>query len=112
MPQMAALVAHDFRVTTFETRGVPPSQVPPPPYSVNDLVADVVGLIDVLGISAAFVVGHSLGAIVAQEVALAHPELVRAAVLLGTLGRKDLTRRELAHRALADLQAGVALRTP
>ena len=110
MFQVAALVAHDFRVMTFETRGVPPSQVPPPPYSVNDLVADVVGLIEALGIAPVFVVGHSLGAIVAQEVALAHPELVRAAVLLGTLGRKDLTRRELGHRALADLEAGGASR--
>jgi len=110
MLQVPALVANDFRVTTFETRGVPPSEVPPPPYSVPDLLADVAGLIQALGIAPAFLVGHSFGAIVAQEVALVHPELVRAAVLIGTLGRKDLTRRELGLRALADLEAGAAAR--
>ena len=110
MMQIPALVAEGFRTTSFESRGVPPSEVPPPPYSVDDLVADVAGLIQALGIAPAFVVGHSFGAIVTQEVALAHPELVRAAALLGTLGRKDLTRRELGLRTLADLEAGVTPR--
>jgi pimeloyl-ACP methyl ester carboxylesterase len=105
--QVAALVAHGFRVTTFDSRGVPPSQVPPPPYSVPDLVDDAAGLLEGLGLAPSFVAGHSLGAIVAQELALARPDLVRAAVLLGTLGRKDMTRRELGRRALADLTKGV-----
>jgi pimeloyl-ACP methyl ester carboxylesterase len=103
--QIPALVAHDFRVTTFDSRGVPPSEVPPPPYSVRDLVGDAAGLLEALDVAPSFVAGHSLGAVVAQELALERPDLVRAGALLGTLGRKDLTRRELGRRALADLSA-------
>jgi len=108
--QIAALAGHGFRTTSFAARGVPPSEVPPPPYSVRDLVADAAGLIEAIGVGPAFVVGHSLGAIIAQELALARPELIRAAVLMGTLARKDRVRRELARRALTDLEAGVAPR--
>jgi pimeloyl-ACP methyl ester carboxylesterase len=109
--QVSALVERGFRATTFETRGVPLSDVPPPPYTVEDLVADAASLIEALDVAPTLVVSHSLGAIVAQELALMHPELVRAAVLMGTLGRKDLTRRELGQRVLADLEANVGPRT-
>jgi len=45
--------------------------------------ADVVGLLDVLGISGAGIVGASLGGRVALEVAVARPDLVGALVLAG-----------------------------
>jgi pimeloyl-ACP methyl ester carboxylesterase len=45
------------------------------------------------------VVGFSLGALITQELALGRPELVSAAVLIGSLGRKDLVRRRLGQQA-------------
>ena len=44
-----ALVAAGYQVVTFDNRGVAPSSSPPPPYSVDDLVADTLGLLDHLG---------------------------------------------------------------
>jgi pimeloyl-ACP methyl ester carboxylesterase len=43
--QVPALVEAGFRVVTFNPRGVPPSQVPPPPYSVADMAADAAALV-------------------------------------------------------------------
>src|SRR5438105_14877028 len=53
-----------------------------PPLGVADLAADVLGLLDALGIARAHLVGHSLGACVALEVARTHPERVGRLVLL------------------------------
>ena len=52
-----ALTAAGFRVVTFDNRGVPPSSSPPAPYSVADLVADALGLLDHLDITTARFVG-------------------------------------------------------
>jgi pimeloyl-ACP methyl ester carboxylesterase len=46
------------------------------PYQISDMAADAVGLLDALDIRRAHVVGASLGGIIAQEVALAHPDRV------------------------------------
>lgn len=48
----------------------------PPPYTLADMAADAVGLLDGLGLAAAHVVGMSLGGYVAQLVATEHPDRV------------------------------------
>lgn len=99
--QVPALVEAGHRVITFENRGMPPSSCPAGPYLLNDLVADTAGLIRALGHGPVAVVGASLGALVAQELALAHPELVTRAVLIGTRARADYFRTAMT-RASAD----------
>src|SRR5580704_3522466 len=56
-----AFVRAGYRVVTFDNRGVAPSSSPPAPYSVADLVADTLALLDHLGIASARFVGHSMG---------------------------------------------------
>jgi pimeloyl-ACP methyl ester carboxylesterase len=48
------------------------------PYALADLADDTVGLLDALGIDSAHVVGASMGGMVAQLVAIGHPERVRS----------------------------------
>lgn len=84
--QVPALVRAGFRVVTFDNRGINPSDESPAEITLEDLVADSAALIEHLG-APAHVVGTSLGALVAQELALAHPGLVDRAVMLATAGR-------------------------
>lgn len=95
--QVPALLAAGFRVVTFDNRGSAPSDAPPGPYRVADHVADTAALIRTLGLGPCRVVGASLGAMIAQELALARPDLVHSLVLLATRGRTDFLRTVLAE---------------
>jgi pimeloyl-ACP methyl ester carboxylesterase len=102
--QTPALVAAGYQAITFDNRGIPPSQVPPGRYSVDDMVADTKGLIEALGAAPVRIIGTSLGAVIAQELAIRWPELVRCAVLMSTKARSDPARlaHVRAYRALAE----------
>ena len=102
--QTPALAAAGYQAITFDNRGVPPSDVPPGRYSLDDMVADAKGLIEAIGAAPCRIVGTSLGAVIAQELAIRWPELVRCAVLMSTKARSDPARiaHGRAYRALAE----------
>jgi len=79
-----ALTGAGYQVVTFDNRGVSPSSSPPAPYSVGDLVADTLRLIDHLGLDRVRVAGHSMGGWVAETLASRHPERTRCAALMGS----------------------------
>lgn len=77
----------DFRVIRYDTRGHGLSEAPAPPYKAADLARDVVGLLDGLQIKDAVVCGLSVGGVIAQQMAIAYPDRVRALVLCDTGAR-------------------------
>jgi pimeloyl-ACP methyl ester carboxylesterase len=107
--QVPALTAAGYQVITFDNRGIPPSDECAAGFTVTDLVGDLAGLIEHLGLGACRVVGTSLGAQVTQELALARPDLVTQAVLIATRGRTDAIRAALARAENTLHAAGVTL---
>jgi 3-oxoadipate enol-lactonase len=79
-----APLAERFRVVAFDNRGVGGSARPAGPYTAAMLADDAAGLLDVLGVERAHVVGASLGGLIAQELALSRPERVARLALLCT----------------------------
>jgi 3-oxoadipate enol-lactonase len=82
--QVPHFTAAGFRCTTFDNRGVGGTIAPDPPWTASDLAGDVAGLIEALCEHPVALVGHSMGGIIAQQVAIERPDLVRCAVLIGT----------------------------
>ncbi len=86
--QVPALVKEGYRVATFDNRGIAPSGESLGGITIEDMVKDTAGLIELLG-GPAHIVGTSMGSRVAQELALARPDLVRKAVFLAAHARMD-----------------------
>jgi pimeloyl-ACP methyl ester carboxylesterase len=103
MHQRPALIGAGYEVITFDNRGIPPSDVPAGAYSLADLVADTVGLIESLDVGPCRLVGTSMGALIAAEVAVLRPDLARCCVLMAVRSRTDAFRRAMsaAERELA-----------
>ena len=102
---VAMLVARGFRVIRFDNRDIGLSQhydqlgVPnllldsvryalgmtvKAPYTVADMADDTAALLDALGIRAAHVCGASMGGMIAQQLAVRHPERVKSLTLVMT----------------------------
>lgn len=84
-----------------DLRGHGRSAALPGPYTVERLAADVVRLLDDLGVERADVLGYSHGGAVAQQVARADPHRVRRLVLVGTYAHNLGSARERVEARLS-----------
>ena len=102
---VAMLMARGFRVIRFDNRDIGLSQrfdrlgVPnlafdsiryavgmkvSAPYTVADMADDTAGLLDAMGIHAAHICGASMGGMIAQQLAVRHPQRVKSLTLIMT----------------------------
>jgi len=99
---LVPLLAERHRVVVFDPRGVGDSEITDGPYTMAQLAGDAVCVLDAAGEDTAAVFGASMGGMVAQHVALDHPERVAKLVLA-------CTSPGSAHAVPADREATRAL---
>lgn len=92
LPQTNALASR-YRCLTFDNRGLGRSQPHKGPLSIKHMTEDALALMDAQGWDSAHIVGHSLGGLIAQRVALVARPRVRSLSLLCTFANgRDATR--------------------
>jgi len=110
-PRMLPVLSDKFKVIVFDNRGAGRTDISDKEFSIRLLAEDTVGLMDMLNISRAHVLGISMGGMIAQEVALNYPERVEKLILASTfcggthsmlLDTADLNRMSSLAEKLAD----------
>jgi pimeloyl-ACP methyl ester carboxylesterase len=94
------VIRYDNRDVGRSHRGSSPARLVPvylrraaPEYTLEDMAGDAAGLLQELGIERAHVVGVSMGGMIAQLLAIRHPELVRSLVsMMSTTGSRKVGR--------------------
>jgi 3-oxoadipate enol-lactonase len=81
--QVPAFSSH-YSVVVFDNRGIGRSDMPDSPFTISTMADDTVGLMDALGICKAHILGISMGGMIAQDIALMHPERVNGLILACT----------------------------
>jgi 3-oxoadipate enol-lactonase len=84
-----------FRCIALDNRGSGRSDKPAGPYTLEQMAADAVAVLDAEGVDSAHVLGHSMGSSIAQVLAVEHPDRLRSLVLAGAACRHTPWRIEL-----------------
>ena len=71
-----------YRAYAMDQRGFGDSERPSGAYTLDDLAADLVAFLDVVGVPRATLVGHSMGSFIARRAAETHPDRVARLVLI------------------------------
>lgn len=70
-----------YRIISVDNRGVGRSSMPPGPYRIDQFANDLLGVLDHLQVSRSYVLGLSMGGMIAQELVLLAEDRIRALVL-------------------------------
>ena len=82
-------LANTYRLTAFDNRGAGRTAMPEGPVSVEAMADDAAGVLRALDLQPAHVAGFSGGSVIAQELAVRHPDLIRSLVLQSTWSAPD-----------------------
>lgn len=100
--QVAAL-APEFRLIRWDARGFGQTVTDGRPFTYWDSAADMVGLLDHLGVARAVVGGMSQGGFASLRAALAHPDRVKALVLISTEAAAANAEDKAAYQQMFDM---------
>lgn len=86
-------LAQHYRVVIFDNAGVGPTAALPAPLSIDAMASQTSALIDALGLNHPDVLGWSMGSMIAQALAVLHPDQVRRLVLCASFPGNGQTVR-------------------
>ena len=115
---LATDLAGDYDVVTYDARGHGRSDAPETGYDIGNRVADLIGVVDGLGLDDPILLGHSMGGATAAWTAAEHPDLVRGLVLEDPVGmygepevgpdeRARIVRERLGDRSVRSIEAEI-----
>ena len=91
-----------FHNTTYDARGVGATTTDgPPPWPISEHARDVAALIEAVCTPPVFLIGLSMGSLIATQLACTRPDLVRAALVMGTCVKKTGFIREWEEAEIA-----------
>ena len=99
------LLPRHIRAFAVSQRGHGESSRPPSGYGVPEMAGDLRAFMDVVGVRTAVIIGHSMGASVAQRFLIDYPERTSAAVLVGAFAsfHEDAGFREFVEGSILPL---------
>jgi pimeloyl-ACP methyl ester carboxylesterase len=83
-----------FQTIAFDNRDVGKSDPASGPYGFDDLARDAMAVLDAAGVKKAHVLGHSMGGVIAQELAILAPERLQSLIVSNSYSRNDLHTTE------------------
>lgn len=104
--ELTADLSPRYRVIRFDARGHGQSDAPKGPYAFETLAADVVGLMDHVGIKRAHFLGLSMGGMVGQYLGLLHSDRLSSLMLVSTTSRLPPEGVALWEQRIAATRAG------
>jgi pimeloyl-ACP methyl ester carboxylesterase len=108
--QLVPRLTDQYQVIVFDNRGMGRTRAADGPTSIAQMAGDTATLLAALGRGRVHVAGHSMGGMIAQELALRHPEAVASLMLLSTCARLDERGRAIIQ-SWGELPRLVDLRT-
>jgi pimeloyl-ACP methyl ester carboxylesterase len=88
------VLARSHRVFIYDNRGAGRSDKPSGPYTIRTLAEDALAALDACGFGRAHVLGISMGGMIAQELAIRHPDRIGGLALAATYAKPDDRVRE------------------
>ncbi len=103
---IAAQLAPHHHLLRYDLRGHGDSGKPPGPYALTDFVTDATDVLDAAGIERAHLMGFSFGGMIAQTIAIAHPQRVNRVVLISSVAARTREERERIRERASKLEQG------
>jgi pimeloyl-ACP methyl ester carboxylesterase len=108
--RLVPALAERYRVLRIDNRGAGLTGDVPGPYTVETMAADCLAVLDAAGVSAAHVIGISMGGLMAQELAVTSPDRVRSVCLMAS--HPGIAHAAIDRETLAMVTTGRAEMTP